>query len=157
VEQATAANAGFHATTLSDAPFGDLNEHVHSSADGLSTVPAVWNMALTTKGFTDLVVRQNTWDPGGSTGWHTHPGPSLITVTTGTLTVYDANCTPHVFSAGDAGANSAFVDVGGGDVHLVRNETSATAKAMVVQFVAASVPIVNRRIDAPAPDNCSVR
>jgi hypothetical protein len=43
------------------------------------------------------------------------------------------------------------VDVGGGDVHLIRNEGTEEARAVVVQFVPAGAV---RRIDAPAPGNC---
>jgi quercetin dioxygenase-like cupin family protein len=71
----------------------------------------------------DLVVRQHTYDPGGSTGWHQHPGPVFITVKTGTLTFYevdDPTCTPH-----EVGAGQGYVDSGHG--HIARNETSATA------------------------------
>src|SRR5215469_17783903 len=40
---------------------------------------------------TDTVVMTTTIAPGGSTGWHSHPGPAFIVVTQGTLTVYDGN------------------------------------------------------------------
>jgi quercetin dioxygenase-like cupin family protein len=36
----------------------------------------------------------------GNTGWHMHPGPSLITVTAGTITAYDGDdptCAPRTF------------------------------------------------------------
>ena len=93
---------GFSGTTLAKATFGDLDIKAH-------TIPAdVWNAQLKTKGDSDLYVQQNTWDPslcGGcipSSGWHTHPGPSLVIVTQGTVTAYegdDPTCTPHVYSA----------------------------------------------------------
>ena len=45
------------------------------------------------------------------------------------MTVYegdDASCTPHVYTANTS--NNSFVDIGGGDVHLIRNETGAVAQ-----------------------------
>jgi hypothetical protein len=76
-------------------------------------------------------------------------GPSLITVLSGELTVYDADdpmCTPTVYHAGES-----FTDIGCGDVHLIRNEGSVNAVTVVVQIVPAGAP---RRIDEPAPGNC---
>src|SRR5262245_11857484 len=52
---------------------------------------------------TDTVVLTTMIAPGGSTGWHSHPGPAFIVVTQGTLTVYDGNdpaCTPHRYGPG---------------------------------------------------------
>src|SRR5262249_60280849 len=52
---------------------------------------------------TDTVVLTTTIAPGGSTGWHSHPGPAFIVVTSGTLTVYDGTdpaCTPHQYGQG---------------------------------------------------------
>ncbi|HET6887831.1 MAG TPA: hypothetical protein VFH87_07890, partial [Candidatus Udaeobacter sp.] len=40
-----------------------------------------WNLKTKVKGDSDVYVVQNTWTPGAHTGWHTHPGPSLVTVT----------------------------------------------------------------------------
>ena len=138
-------SSGFTSTTIAKAQLGELNTKVHS-------VPADWHAMITTKGLSDLYVQSNVFTPGGSSGWHTHPGPSLITVTAGTVTVYDGDdpaCTPHVYSANDI--NNGFVDVGGGDVHLIRNEGSAEARTVVVQFIPTGAA---RRIDAPAPGNC---
>ena len=119
---------------------------------------AVWKAQLKTKGDSDLYVQQNTWDPSAcngcipSSGWHTHPGPSLVIVTQGTVTAYDGDdptCTPHVYSAD---GTNAFVDIGSGDVHIIRDESGAVAKTVVVQLIPKDA---TRRIDAsPAPGNC---
>lgn len=137
-------STGFTSATLAKAQFGELDTHVH-------TVPADWQAWIKTKGLSDLYVQSNVFAPGGSSGWHTHPGPSLVTVTAGTVTEYDGDdpsCTPHVYSAD--GANS-FVDVGGGAVHLIRNEGTVEARTVVVQLVPAGA---TRRIDADAPSTC---
>jgi quercetin dioxygenase-like cupin family protein len=95
---------------------------------------------------------RNTFQPGGGhSGWHTHPGPSLITVTSGTISNYsgdDPTCTPQVYSAG-----MGFVDPGAGHEHLIRNEGSVPAVTVAVQLLPAGA---TRRIDVtPAPVNCS--
>ena len=73
-------------------------------------------------------------------------------VTQGTVTAYegdDPNCTPHVYSA--TGTN-AFVDIGSGDVHMIRDESGAIAKTVAVQLIPKGA---TRRIDVvPAPGNC---
>jgi cupin domain len=115
------------------------------------TIPAnLWQSRQKTQGLSDLYVQDNTWDPGGDTGWHTHPGHSLIIVKEGTVTEYDGDdpdCTPHVYSTG-----MGLVDPGGGHVHIIRNETMAKARTIAVQLIAAGA---TRRIDAPDPGNCS--
>ncbi len=108
-----------------------------------------WYLKMNVRGDSDVYVVRNTWPVGANSGWHTHPGPSLITVISGELTVYDAedpNCTPTVYHAGES-----FTDIGCGDVHLIRNEGTVCAVNIVVQIVPAGAP---RRIDAPAPANC---
>jgi quercetin dioxygenase-like cupin family protein len=109
-----------------------------------------WNLKLKAKGDSDLYVTQHTFPVGAHTGWHTHPGPSLITVVSGALTVYEASdptCTPKIYTAGQS-----FTDIGCGDVHLVRNEGSVVAQDVAVQIVPKEAP---RRIDVtPAPSNC---
>jgi hypothetical protein len=141
---------GFSGATLAKATIAAL--HIKANAK-----PGQWKVDLKTKEDSDLYVQQNTWDPslcGGcvpGTGWHTHPGPSIIIVTQGTVTAYegdDPNCTPHVYSA--TGANS-LIDIGGGDVHIIRNESGAVAKTVAVQFVPKGA---DRRIDEPGNPNC---
>jgi quercetin dioxygenase-like cupin family protein len=107
-----------------------------------------WKAEIRTKGASDFHVLQNTIIPGGTFGWHSHPGPSLVIVKSGTATFYmgdDPTCTPHVVPAG-----SGFVDAGG-DVHVVRNEGSVDLVTVVASLVPAGAA---RRIDEPDPGNC---
>jgi hypothetical protein len=104
---------------------------------------------IKTKGQSDVYVVENTVKPGGHSGWHTHPGPSMITVKQGTATFYDADdptCTPHSYPAG-----SGVIDPGDGHVHILRNEGTVDLITVTVQIVPAGAP---RRIDAPSPGNC---
>ena len=109
-----------------------------------------WLSMQKTKGASDLFVQNNLWLPGGTTGWHTHPGHSLIIVTEGTVTVYDGDvhsCEPRQYTVG-----MGFVDPGGTHVHLIRNEDPVTnARTVAVQLIPAGAM---RRIDADAPDAC---
>jgi hypothetical protein len=95
-------------------------------------------------------VLENVIAPGGSFGWHSHPGPSLVTVKSGTLSVYhDSDCTtPEDFGPGSPNG-STFVDQGH-DLHMVRNNSSTdVADVYVVSFVPAGFA---RRIDEPNPN-----
>jgi len=112
------------------------------------TLSSSWQVRIDTKGETDIHVLENRIAAGGSFGWHSHPGPSLVAVKTGALTLYrgdDPDCTPRVFPAG-----SGFVDEGG-DVHLVRNEGDVETVVYVTSFVPRGGV---RRIDEPSPGNC---
>jgi hypothetical protein len=117
----------------------------------------LWLSMQKTKGSSDFYVLNNTWLPVNSTtgavastGWHSHPGHSLIIVTAGTVTDYesdDPQCKPQVYTKG-----MSFVDSGGSHTHIIRNEGSIVASTVVVQLVPAGAA---RRIDAPvAPPNC---
>lgn len=109
----------------------------------------VWLSRQKTKGDSDLYIQNNTWQPGGTTGWHSHPGHSLIIITSGTVTNYesdDRHCTPHVYTA-----PATLVDEGGDHVHMIRNETGAVATGYAVQLIPAGAV---RRIDADVPTNC---
>jgi len=94
----------------------------------------------------DTVVRRHDYQPQSTTGWHRHPGPVFITVTSGTLTYYvydDPTCTPHTVSAGQG-----FVDDGQG--HVVRNESDESAQDVSVITAPVGGPFRTER-DAPSP------
>jgi quercetin dioxygenase-like cupin family protein len=119
--------------------------------DGKPHPNGVWLAWIKTHGLSDLYVVDNKFAPnGGTSGWHSHPGPSLIFVVAGTITNYssdDPSCSPHVYTAGQS-----LVDPGGDDQHMLRNEdTSVTAETIAVQFLPQGA---TRRIDEPAPNGC---
>ena len=120
---------------------------------GRATMPAVHlnagDFTLRQHHDADAVTVVVTLDPGGTTGWHLHPGPVINQVIAGTVTYYrgdDPACTPHRYAAGQG-----FWDHGG-DVHIVRNEgtTSATFLATFLNVPPGTAP----RIDEPSPGNC---
>jgi quercetin dioxygenase-like cupin family protein len=108
-------------------------------------------VTVKTKEDVDIVTSTATIAVGGYTGWHSHPGPVFVTVTKGTLTVYNApKCEPEVYPAG-----TGFVEASPKTVHMVRNEGTEEA-----QFAATFILPVGavRRIDEPQPTgaNCPV-
>lgn len=98
---------------------------------------------------TNTVVADYTFGPNSSTGWHTHPGKTLVTVKSGTFTVYHAKgCEPTVYTPGDA-----FVELPS-TIHVGRNETDGIVELGVVFF---GVPIGGSpRVDQPQPAGCDV-
>jgi quercetin dioxygenase-like cupin family protein len=133
--------SGFRAVQQWKGVFGEMDVHVVAMPDH--------QVKLKTKGVSDVYVTRNTIDPGGQSGWHTHPGPSLIMVTAGEIVAYegdDPTCTPTRYTAGEG-----FVDPGDGHVHLLRNESGAPAETVAFQILPEGA---TRRLGAPAPGNC---
>ena len=142
--------SGFRATTLAKGRFGEIDVLNHFVSNDLTPRDAdIWLSLQKTIGTSDVYVQSNVWDPGGSTGWHSHPGHSLIIVTTGAVTAYegdDPNCKPTVYTTG-----MGFVDPGGKHVHILRNEGTVPAGTIAVQLIPGDAA---RRIDAQDPGNC---
>ena len=82
----------------------------------------------------DIVVRRHDYAVGGYTGWHMHPGPVFITVTTGTLTFFesdDPTCTPIVVTA-----PGGYVDDGHGHIGVNLSGAPATDVSVILAPVA---------------------
>jgi quercetin dioxygenase-like cupin family protein len=100
---------------------------------------------------TDVVMVQITVQPGGFSGWHSHPGGAIILVKQGSLTVYrsvGSQCETTTYGAGDA-----FIERPG-EVDQVVN----TGNEPYVLFV--TFPRVpqggSARTDEPNPGTCGV-
>lgn len=133
-------NFQFASNVVGPTIFADLDVKAHTDA---------LKIKFQTRGIADVYVVTNTVAPGGHSGWHTHPGPSVVSVKSGTATYYDGDdptCTPHVIQEGEG-----FVDEGDGHIHFVRNEGSEVLELVAFQIVPQGA---TRRIDAPNPGNC---
>lgn len=131
--------ANLTSATLARANAGPF--HVQSKYAG-------FDVELKTHDNADVVVASLSAAPGGYSGWHSHPGPVIVTIKTGSLTVYDADdpdCAGTVHAAG-----TVFLERGG-DVHFARNESGVTAEWVSTYIIPAGGAT---RIDAPAPGNC---
>jgi hypothetical protein len=110
---------------------------------------------------TDVALVKATLAPGGSTGWHGHPGPSIVVVKSGTVTMYEPahdhetdedddndrrrGCAVQRFGPGQAFVHPA-------SVHNFVNESSATVEFYVAYFVPAGAAPLLR--DEPVPPEC---
>jgi uncharacterized cupin superfamily protein len=150
--RATPAN-GFTSSTVALGRFGNIDAVNEQLVDNPNKTDdrfkKIWLSIQKTKGDSDVYVQNNIVQPGGDSGWHSHPGHSLVIVTAGTITDYesdDPDCKPKVYTQG-----MGFVDGGGDHSHIIRNEGSIPASTMAVQVIPAGFA---RRIDAAAPGNC---
>ena len=62
-------------------------------------------MGLAVHPGTNTIVGQYTFGPHSSTGWHSHPGKTLVVVQSGTFTVYHDNC--HAMTYGPGSRSSS--------------------------------------------------
>jgi quercetin dioxygenase-like cupin family protein len=106
---------------------------------------------ISVKAGTDVALAEITVDPGGSSGWHSHPGGAIVVVQQGSLTLYR--------SVGDRckiaryGAGQAFVERPG-EVDQVIN-TGTVPYTLFVTF--PRVPVgASARTDEPDPGTCPV-
>ena len=93
---------------------------------------------------TQMVMARITVAPGGALPWHTHPGPALVTLAAGELTIVDSEaCQVHHYGAG-----SSFIDAGQGHVHTAFNAGSVETLIYVTYLdvpvgQAPLVPVAN--------------
>jgi quercetin dioxygenase-like cupin family protein len=121
---------------------------------GLTQVPLargtdVSNGTIPLQVGTDVAMAQITVVPGGSSGWHSHPGGAIIVIKQGTLTVNRAigsQCQTTTYSAGQA-----FIERPG-EVDQVVN-TGTVPFVLFVTF--PRVPQgASARTDQPDPGTC---
>ena len=100
-------------------------------------------------GSTNIVTQQIRIAPGGNTGWHSHPGPVLVTVKSGSIQLFyasDTSCQGVVYEAGDS-----FVDRGDENVHIARASPFDGVELWATYFVPGDDPTAPFRLDAPDP------
>jgi quercetin dioxygenase-like cupin family protein len=92
----------------------------------------------------DAAIVQITQEPGGHSGWHAHPGPAVVIVKSGELTLDQAKgCSSATYTAGQVAIEPMEV------VHRARNSGTGTLELWVTFL---DVPVgASARIDAPDP------
>ena len=123
-------SSGFTATPLVTANFNDT---IHLNSDRIK---------LQTKDPTVVRVASVAFTAGGTSGWHHHPGFVIVTVKTGSVTVWTADCSQTTYGAG-----SAFIE-SGDEPGLV---TSTGGETGYVTYVVPNVTPLVFRIDDAAP------
>jgi quercetin dioxygenase-like cupin family protein len=99
----------------------------------------------------DFALAKVVIEPGGTTGWHHHPGVALISVNSGAVTEYDKNCNKSVYKAGEG-----FVETKG-EVHVVRNQGKANAVLYVTFIAPTKTPADGLVLLDPKPKGCNVK
>jgi len=131
-------------------PEFDARRKFRREAEDTHHAPRSWKIELEATRMIDVVAVLFTIQPGGHSGWHTHPGPALFTVSKGALTMYegdDPSCTPQLFPAGTGSIEAGT----SGHSHLLRNETGSVAETIVTFLLPVGAPL---RTDLPSPGNC---
>jgi hypothetical protein len=142
---ASTLGSGSTSTLLGRAAFADGNggtlQVTRTAANG-------WSIDITAQPNLDVAVQSIVFEPGGQSGWHSHPGPVFIQVVAGTMTFYegdDPTCSPIVRTTGQG-----YLDRGD-HPHIARNETELHAQTVVTYFAPRGAAL---RIDEPNPGNC---
>jgi len=134
-----------HGTILARGPFTDpVDLKVKAIVGGERGLVQVHDAA-------DTIVQQVTVQPGGFTGWHSHPGPAIVVVAQGTFTYYDGDdptCTGFPYGPGET-----FVDLGQGHVHSARNEGTEVVTVYVTYFDVPAT-VISPFIPAEDPGFC---
>ena len=103
----------------------------------------------------DIVTQSISIAPGGSTGWHSHPGPVFVTIRAGALKIVYAKDRRDRFCAGNTyTAGQSFVDRGDENVHNAYSVGSVPAEFSATYLVPGA-PGSAIRLDAPDPGRCA--
>lgn len=100
-------------------------------------------ISINTRHAQDAIVQSINVVPGGTSGWHSHPGPTIVVVKSGTLVLTDAQCRSTTYAAG-----SAFFQPGG-EVHFAANPSTTEQTVLWASYVLPVGAAI--RTDAPNP------
>lgn len=140
--------AGLAVVLTSAALPADATPNLGVSAEQLSKSTIAEQIHIAPDGPVDVQFSVLTVAPGGSVGWHSHPGDVLVNVAVGTATRYegdDRHCEPATFGVGQGWVEHPR------HVHTVRNETDKPLTLDVVLITPTGRP---SGISRPDPGNC---
>ena len=129
-------------------PSGVSNAH-YGALDVKADKTEKWDLLIKSKDDTDVAVDRLTVIAGGQSGWHSHPAPIFVTVTSGEIVWVDGGdplCTAKTYHAGESFIEQAY------RVHLVRNTSSSSAEFIAVRLAPTGVRV---RLHNNEPNTCS--
>jgi mannose-6-phosphate isomerase-like protein (cupin superfamily) len=101
----------------------------------------------------DTAFQQVTVNPGGHTGWHTHPGPTFVAVAQGEGTLYHGGPAGTGCSGTKYGVGAGFFQPSS-DVHNLRNEGAVPLVVHAFYVLPPGTPSTSIFVDQPQPPNC---
>lgn len=99
----------------------------------------------------DTAFQQATVQPGGSSGWHTHPAATFVAVLQGEGTLYRAIGSDCPSMKLDAGAGFAQMPT---ELHVVRNEGTVPFIVYTLYILPRGTPSTAIRVDQSQPAAC---
>ena len=141
-------------TALATDPFNVIRAPVQArgTLDESQIVNSKSGVHVKTKGSTDIVTQEIVLGGGGHTGWHSHPGPVLVTVKSGALRLIyadDESCVGTLYQSGDS-----FIDRGDEIVHIARNESLLSEVVFWATYFVPGDPGAPFRLSEPDPGIC---
>ena len=111
-----------------------------------STMINTDRVKLQTKDATDVATFTVTYDPGGFSGWHTHPGVVIVTVQSGAV-VRTVGCSSTTYAAGQS-----FIESDEQEVGAVANASAVDPAVLSATQIVPHGSV--RRVDAPSAPVC---
>jgi quercetin dioxygenase-like cupin family protein len=102
-------------------------------------------------GSCETAVQQVTIQPAGTTGWHVHPGGTVVVVASGEGTLYHpsgATCMSEKYAAG-----TGFYQLPT-EVHTFRNEGTVPLVVYALYWLPSGTANTAIRVDQPQPASC---
>lgn len=124
---------------------GQRLAHGHLSQGSLAVEPGL-----------EIVVTRNAVKPGGTSGWHSHPGGAIVVIQTGQVTTYrkagESGCAVNTYTAGQS-----FIEKPGEPLNAKNNGSTET----IIYATFPGVPLgpegtTLQRTDEPNPGTCPV-
>jgi hypothetical protein len=127
--------------TMTNLVTANFDHTVHLNSD---------KVKFQTKDFTDVRIQRLDFAPGSFSGWHHHPGIVLVTVASGSVTLWKSDCSSTTYGPG---LPDGAVFVEGGDDPVQATSTNGATNYVVLVAPNADPPVF--RIEDDPPDCAS--
>ena len=113
---------------------GNQKADIHKTGTAATSNGEPFRVELETAGPSTFSIQAASFSAGGQNGWHSHPGIVAVTILSGTIEWFDADCNSTVYKAGDSWVEGsqihAFRNIGTGTVQLMASFITAKGQAL---------------------------